>query len=92
MMIKDRFVTVSLGGQNITIDYGGEKEKINWTEVEKITQLKLVTPPLYKLKIKNNEHTYIFVSQPYSISLGFGTIDTSDMGAFIKKKKRELRI
>jgi hypothetical protein len=35
--IKDKFVTVKLGGQTLTIKNGDEEEKINWMEVESLS-------------------------------------------------------
>ncbi len=91
-MIKDRVVKVKLGGQNITIFESNQTETVNWLEVESLKQLIFIEPPLYKLRIKDQEGYYLFVSQPYFLSFGFGTIDASDMGSFIKRKKRELGI
>lgn len=90
--IKDRIVRVRLGGQNITIDYGDETEAVNWHDVERISQYRFVVPPMYKLKIKNDDQTYLFITQPQHISFGFGVTDASSMGAFIERKKSELGI
>lgn len=92
LLIKDRVVNVKLGGQNITIFENGETEIINWMEVQSLKQLIFIEPPLYKLRIKNQSGYYLFVTQPIFLNFGFGIIDGSEMGAFIKKKKRELRI
>jgi hypothetical protein len=92
LLMKDKVVEVRLGGQNITIYEDDEEEQINWFDIEKLNQLILVNPPLYKLKIRGREGYYLFVTQPFSISFGFGTHDMSEMGNFIKKKKSELGI
>lgn len=92
VLLKDKVVAVKLGGQNITIVENGEEEKVNWFDVESLNQLTFVQPPLYKLRIKNHEGYYLFVTEPVFVSFGFGTIDTSEMGSFIKKKKRETGI
>jgi hypothetical protein len=92
MMIKDHVVAVKLGGQNITIYDGEETITVNWFDVDRLSHLVLIQLPVYKLKIKNEEGYYLFVTQPFSINFGFGTIDLSDMGREIKKKKRELNI
>ncbi|MEM6738120.1 MAG: hypothetical protein AAF620_18840 [Bacteroidota bacterium] len=92
LLLKNKVVRVKLGGQNVTVYEGGEEEKINWLEIESLNQLIFIQPPLYKLRIKDREGYYLFVTQPFSISFGFGTYDLSEMGSFLKKKKRELEI
>ncbi len=92
LAIKDRMVIVRLGGQNITINHGVETETVNWLDVERISQYRFVMPPMYKLKIKNDDQTYLFITQPEHISFGFGVTDASSMGAFIERKKSELGI
>ncbi|MEQ9287312.1 MAG: hypothetical protein RIG77_10415 [Cyclobacteriaceae bacterium] len=92
LLIKDKVIVVKLGGQNITICENGEEEQINWLDIESLSQLIFIQPPLYKLRIKEREGYYLFVTQPFSISFGFGTYDMSEMGSIIKKKKRQLGI
>ena len=67
------------------------EKKVSWLEVESIRQLILIQPPLYKFRIKNQEGYYLFVTQPFYLNFGF-VIDGSEMGSFIKKKRRALGV
>lgn len=89
LLLKDNVVAVKLGGQNLTIYENGEEEQINWFDIESLSQLIFIQPPLYKLRIKDREGYYLFVTQPFSFNFGFGTYDLSEMGSFLKKKKKE---
>jgi hypothetical protein len=90
--IKDKFVTVKLGGQTLTIKNGDGEKKINWMEVESLSLIQFVYPPLYKLKVKEDNKVYWFNTENQFINVGGFTSDTSEMGHLIKKKKRELGI
>lgn len=92
LLFGPHFVNVKLGGQNITIlDYEPE-EVVNWMDVESISKFWFVFPPLYKLKIKNEESYYLFTTKPSYVDTGIGTVDLSSMGSLIKRKKKELEI
>ncbi len=90
LYLSPKFVRVRLGGQNITFLNSSENEVVNWFEVESLTKFWFVSPPLYKLKVKNREGYYLFTTQPSFIDTGLGVIDMSSMGRHIKKKKEEL--
>lgn len=90
--IKDKFVIVKLGGQNVTIKYGEKERKINWMEVESLSLIQFVYPPLYKLKVKGDEKVYWFNTENEFIKASGFVKDLSDMGDLIQKKKRELGI
>ncbi len=90
--IKDKFVIVKLGGQNITIKNGENERKINWMEVESLSLIQFVYPPLYKLKVKGDEKVYWFNTENEFIKASGFVKDLSDMGDLIQKKKRELGI
>ena len=90
--IKDKFVWVKMGGQTIEINSGSIKEKVNWLDVESISQIQFVSPPLYSIKLKGKETTHWFNTSNHFMQAGGFTKDMSDMGSLIKKKKRELGI
>ncbi|SIS76559.1 hypothetical protein SAMN05421761_10468 [Belliella pelovolcani] len=90
--IKDKFVIVKLGGQNVTIKNGENERKINWMEVESLSLIQFVYPPLYKLKVKGDEKVYWFNTENEFIKASGFVKDLSDMGDLIQKKKRELGI
>lgn len=78
--IKDKFVIVKLGGQNVTIKNGDNERKINWMEVESLSLIQFVYPPLYKLKVKGDNKVYWFNTENQFIIAGGFTSDTSEMG------------
>ncbi|MCH7413579.1 hypothetical protein MM213_08795 [Belliella sp. R4-6] len=90
--IKDKFVVVKLGGQNVTIKNGENERKINWMDVESLSLIQIVYPPLYKLKVKGDEKVYWFNTENEFIKASGFVKDLSDMGDLIQKKKRELGI
>jgi hypothetical protein len=91
-VIKDRFVIVELNNQTIKIIQGTHEETVTWPEVDSIAQFRFIRPPLYKLRTKVSDKAYWFNTTSDYISMGGFTSDISDMGALIKKKKRELGI
>lgn len=79
-----------MGGQSIIIRNDTWEKYVNWMDVESISLIQFVYPPLYRLKIKGNEKTFWFNSENQFINMGGFTSDLSDMGNLIKEKKREL--
>ncbi len=92
LSIKDKVVQVRLGGQNITLYLQDTEAKVNWFEVESLEQVPIVNPPMYKLRVRNRPGYYLFISTSFSINIGGGVYDASDMGSFIRKKKKEVGI
>jgi hypothetical protein len=92
LLFGPHFVSVKLGGQNITILDHEPEEVINWMNVESMSKFLIIFPPLYKLKIKNEEGYYLFTTKPTYIDTGIGTVDLSSMGSLIKRKKKDLGI
>jgi hypothetical protein len=90
--IKGKFVIVKLVGQNATIKNGENERKINWMEVESLSLIQFVYPPLYKLKVKGDNKVYWFNTENEFIKASGFVKDLSDMGDFIQKKKKELGI
>ena len=91
LLLKDKVVEVEVNENELILYDGDEGEILDWTEIESIRQLIFIQPPLYKLRVKNREGYYLFVTHPFSINFGFGTIDLSEMGSFIHRKKGEYR-
>jgi hypothetical protein len=90
--VKDKFAIVELGNQNVKIINGGEEKSVGWFDIDSLKQIQFVSPPLYSLKIKDSDEIIWFNTEARFISISGFTIDTSDMGELIKKKKRELGI
>ncbi|MGB3588092.1 MAG: hypothetical protein WBA23_16200 [Tunicatimonas sp.] len=89
MTYQDRVVKVRLGSQKISIIYQGREESIAWSEIKYIDQLLFLDIPVYKLKLKNRLGYFLFATQPHYVNFGFGTRDLSEMGALIRKRKKE---
>lgn len=87
----DKLVLVHLSNQRIEIK-DEEDVAINWQDVESLSMVPLIFPPLYKLRLKNQDGYYLFNTTRWGIHfLGF-TWDWSDMGRLIRRKKQELGI
>jgi hypothetical protein len=89
-VIKDKFAIVELRNQTITIKQDGEERTLNWLDIDSVSQIQFVQPPLYKLKTKDSGETIWFNTEPQYISINGFTSDLSEMGELITKKKREL--
>ncbi|MEQ9378585.1 MAG: hypothetical protein RIG68_25580 [Imperialibacter sp.] len=92
LLFSPHFVQIQLGGQNITILDDDENRIVNWFDVDSLTKFWFVFPPLYRLRIKDEEGYYLFTTQTAFIDTGVGTIDLSSMGSLIRRKKKELGI
>ncbi|MEB2779696.1 hypothetical protein U3A58_04760 [Algoriphagus sp. C2-6-M1] len=79
--VKDKFVTVKLGGQTLTIKNGGGEKKINWMEVESLSLMQFIYPPLYKFKGDNK--VYWFNTENKFIRASGLIKDLSEMGDLI---------
>jgi len=90
--IKNKFVLASMGNQSKVIKADSFEKKVNWMEVESLSLIQFVYPPLYRIKVKGMEKRFWFNTENQFINVGGFTSDTSEMGDLIKKKKRELGI
>jgi hypothetical protein len=90
--ISDKFVVVKLGGQSLIVKKGTWEKSINWLDVESLSLIQFVYPPLYRIKIRGIDKTLWFNTENQFISAGGFTSDLSEMGHLIKKKKSELGI
>lgn len=89
LVIKDRLIQLEVNNSGLLIYSDGKIEKVDWHQVERISQIVLVHPPLYKLKLREQDDYYIFIPRPFFISIGFWVWDISPMGKFIKQKKAQ---
>lgn len=92
LLVRNKFVVVEMGNQTIKIKTNGQDKSISWLDVEEVKLIQFVYPPLYKLKVKNDESTIWFNTEPEFISISGFVRDTSEMGRLINKKKGELGI
>ncbi|MDO1451770.1 hypothetical protein Q0590_36185 [Rhodocytophaga aerolata] len=92
LLLQRKLYFASLGGQKVRLQNGKRVVEENWMEVDSVKLIPIVFPPLYKITFKNREGYFLFTSGQFGINLFGFTIDWSDMGSLIKKKKRELGI
>ena len=90
--IKHKFAQVDLAGNKVTIDNSYEIIEVSWTDVEFVKRIHFIKPPLYRIKVKNMNKTYLFTTQPKFFRVGNSVVDTSEMGNRISKMKSELEI
>jgi hypothetical protein len=88
-LIKNKFVLTSMGNQSIVIKKGEWEENVNWLDVESLSLMQFVYPPLYRIKIEGIEMAFWFNIENHFVIAGGFTTDLSDMGDLIQKKKRE---
>lgn len=88
----DKHVIVRMNNQNLKLVKGDQVIEVSWLDVESVKILRLVSPPLYKLRLKNYDGYFLFNTSAWSVQFMGITSDLSDMGALIKKKKRELGV
>ena len=87
-----KFVIVQMNNEVLRIWKGEHKSEVSWLEVESITQLPIVSPPLYKLRLKNYGNYFLFNTSRWGVSFLFFSFYWSDMGTLIKKIKPRLNI
>ena len=69
LIVNRKFVIVDLGGNKVMINNFTEKIEAKWTEVESINMIPFVHPPLYKIKLKNMDKSFLFTTQPNFLRL-----------------------
>lgn len=93
LLLKDKFVRVELRNDLIKITQRNKTIEMSWLDVESITMIQFVQPPLYRLKLKNVDGYLLFnTSSVAFMSINGFTKDFSEMAKLITKKKRELGI
>ena len=92
--IKHKFVIVDLDGNKVTIKRSDEIITVNWTDVKFVNKIPFIKPPLYRVRLKNTDKTYLFTTQPNLklVRIGSSLFDNSEMGNQISKMKKELNI
>lgn len=84
------FVRMKIYQNHFEFKYNGMSVHRKWVEVEKIKRYWMVAPPFYSVKFENDERVYYFNSGWFYITLPFYVLDLSEMGEFIKNRKKEI--
>ena len=92
LYFKESYVMVEIGNQAIRIKDGNEELLVNWIDVESVSLLYFIFPPLYKLRIKGYDDYFLFTTGRTGLQIAGFTKDMSEMGDLINKKKKELGI
>lgn len=87
-----RLVIVEINYQKIKIKKDGEILEVNWLDVEEVSMVPSVIPPLYKLRLKKYGDYFLFNTTHQGIQFMTFTWDWSEMGELIKRKKKELDV
>ncbi len=82
-------VKTEMNYKTIRVYYEKEWKEYSWEDVERLSLSRLIFPPFYTIKFKEEERAFYFISSKF----GFGLVpifvwDWSDMGAFIKDQKK----
>lgn len=91
-LYKDKLVVVELDNQNIRILKDEEVIEVSWLDIKTINLLPAIFPPVYKLTLVDSDDYYLFNTTRWGINFLIFTWDWSEMGALIRKKKKELGI
>ena len=92
ILVISKLVIVEMNNQNLKIKKGNKVIQVSWLDVDSVSMVPTVFPPLYKLRLKNYEDYFLFNTTRSGAQLMVFTCDWSDMGGLIKKKKGELGI
>jgi len=88
--LGQRVVRMRISNNEFEFRYKKEKIIKDWAVVEKIEKYWFVAPPLYSVKFENENITYFFTTSILCIVTPGYVFDISDMGAFIKKRRKDI--
>jgi hypothetical protein len=66
------------------------QKNVNWMDVESISLIQFVYPPLFRIKVKGSGKTFWFNSENQFVNAVGYISDLSEIVNLIMKKKREL--
>ena len=90
LTIGQRIVKMRISNNEFEFSAKGEKINKNWSEVENIKKYWFVVPPIYSVRFENIDKTYFFTTRYLCIVVPFYVFDISEMGNFIKKRKKDI--
>lgn len=90
LTIGQRIVKMRININAFEFTTKGEKNIKNWSEVETIKKYWFIAPPLYSIRFENEDKAYFFTTKYFCIVVPFYVFDISDMGDFIKKRKKDI--
>ena len=90
LTIGQRIVKMRISNNEFEFLVKGEKIIMNWSEVETIKKYWFIAPPIYSVKFENVDRTYFFTTRYLFIVVPFYVFDISEMGNFIKKRKKDI--
>jgi hypothetical protein len=90
-IVGRRVVAMSVTNSSLEFNFKGETITRKWNDVEYIKKSWLIAPPLYSVRFKDTTQSYYFNTGYRFIAIPFFIFDTSDMGQFIKNKKKHFK-
>lgn len=86
-LLKDKFSIVELSNEKVLIKKAGRTKTYNWEEIRSIKHLQFITPPLYKLELKNTKSFVLFSTGANYISVNGVIKDLSPVKDYLKNLK-----
>jgi hypothetical protein len=85
-----RIVRMKMNNNELKFKFKGEEKLKLWNEVESIKKFWLAVPPLYSVKFENDKTIFLFNTSLGSIVTPVKVFDYSEMGNFIKERKKDI--
>jgi hypothetical protein len=92
LFFKGRYAVAEIKNRSLRFIQSGAVIERNWIDVESITMIPFLFPPVYKVRLKNEEDYLLFTTSGQGGNILGLTFDDSEAGAIIQKKKRELNL
>nr|NQU92393.1 hypothetical protein [Bacteroidota bacterium] len=86
LLLSKKASYIEIDGKSINIQTCGRINKSDVDKVEFIKQIPNVKPPLYKLKMKDDNKTYLFVINNLYVEFSGFVKDYSSMSKYLKEK------
>jgi len=90
IFVSKKMIRIKIDINYIEFTYKKETIINEWADIINITRYWAIAPPFYSIRFENENKTYFFNTGNSHISLPFYVIDTSDMGKFINKKRKDI--
>ena len=90
--LGQRVVKMTVTNSSLEFDFKGKRITKSWKEVETIKKYRLVAPPLYSVSFEDDDKSYFFNSGYFFITTPFFVFDLSEMGNFIKERRKRFNL
>lgn len=90
LLIGKRVVKMNINSDEFWFVHRGNSYVKPWSEVDTLKKYWLAVPPVYGVKFENDRRTYLFTTRYFCLAMPFYVFDLSEMGRFIKKRKKDI--